>query len=657
MFEDDAPSISTNSTTEPTLTVDETVLATNASASFAGLFSGAYGADGAGTTTYGLAITAGPSGLVDIATLEAVNLVMNGGVVEGRTAVTNQLVFTASVDANGVVTLDQIRAVQHTPDLGPDQPTSLGADSLVRLVATITDKDGDSASASVNIGSNLVFEDDAPSISTNSTTEPTLTVDETVLATNASASFAGLFSGAYGADGAGTTTYGLAITAGPSGLVDIATLEAVNLVMNGGVVEGRTAVTNQLVFTASVDANGVVTLDQIRAVQHTPDLGPDQPTSLGADSLVRLVATITDKDGDSASASVNIGSNLVFEDDAPSIIDPAAATLLNQAAATTTVGLDVDSNVINNFGADGPGSVTFANIVNGQDTTQTSNGTMIELWLSPDGQTLQGRTGSTNGTDGTLIYTVQINQNAGTYTVTMTGEIDNGAGVSFSNLTSTAAGNVDVRGVGADDPATVVDLLLTASGPGGVNATINTDSDSVGSGNQSMDQGETVRIDFVTNLEDDPTDNLGLYPSGFSYDAHVGTQSLLQTIPQVQGNQNETVAFRVYALNTTVTDAGSPDDYPGNGFSDASIVAVTTVTIDGFDVGETPVTVAIGAVGVWTTIAYGVSAQLRGRWLRDLRRRPAGRPVWDFDRIGLQCVCSDVAGGRGWPGRRAVDGR
>jgi hypothetical protein len=180
--------------------------------------------------------------------------------------------------------------------------------------------------------------------------------------------------------------------------------------------------------------------------------------------------------------------------------------------------------------------------------------------------------------------------------------------VTFDNLTSSKAGNVDVRAVGADDPTTVVDLLLTAS-LNGANATINTDSDSIGAANQSMDQGETVRIDFVTNVQT----NAGL-PSGFSYDDHVGTNSYIQTIPQVQGSQNQTVAFRVYALDTSVTDAGSPDDTPVAGptpFSDSSTVAITEVTVDGFDVGETPVTVAIGAVGVWTAIAYGVYAQLQ----------------------------------------------
>ncbi|EJM63056.1 hypothetical protein PMI30_04397, partial [Pseudomonas sp. GM50] len=160
--------------------------------------------------------------------------------------------------ANGDVTLDQLRAVVHPDATNPDDSTTLSADTLVTLTATITDKDGDSAQATLNIGQNLVFEDDGPSISTTGT-EPILTVDETVLATDATQSFTANFSSAFGADGAGTLTYALGVTAGASGLTDTATGEAVNLSLNGAVVEGRTATTNLLVFTVSVAANGDVT--------------------------------------------------------------------------------------------------------------------------------------------------------------------------------------------------------------------------------------------------------------------------------------------------------------------------------------------------------------------------------------------------------------
>src|SRR5438128_53809 len=277
---DDGPSITANATTA-TLTVDETDLSTNASASFDATtaFSSTIGADGAGTKTYALAVTAGASGLVDTATNEAVNLSLVSGHVEGRTATTNLLVFRVDVDAAGTVTLDQQRAVVH-PTTDPDESVTLTADSLVRLTATITDKDGDTASATQNIGQNLVFKDDGPSITANATTA-TLTVDETDLSTNASASFDATtaFSSSFGADGAGTKTYALAVTAGASGLVDTATNEAVNLSLVSGHVEGRTATTNLLVFRVDVDAAGTVTLYQQRAVVH-PTTDPDESVTL-----------------------------------------------------------------------------------------------------------------------------------------------------------------------------------------------------------------------------------------------------------------------------------------------------------------------------------------------------------------------------------------
>ncbi|WP_027155073.1 DUF5801 repeats-in-toxin domain-containing protein [Mesorhizobium sp. WSM2561] len=339
-FDDDGPSISTTGT-PATLTVDETDLTIDASASFAANFSPAFGADGAGTLTYALSVVAGPSGLVDTATNQAVVLsVTAGGVVEGRTAVSDDLVFTVSVDGTGNVTLDQKRAVVHTPESGPDQSTTLAAANLVQLTATITDKDGDDESATLDIGQNLVFEDDAPSI-TASGTEAIATVDESDLATNGTANFSTNFNGVYGADGAGTTTYALSVIAGDSGLVDTLTGEAVNLsVTPGGVVEGRTAIGNALVFTVTVDVAGIVTLNQDRAVIHDPNNGPNDTETLSADNLVQLTATITDKDGDTAAAVLNIGQNLVLTDDAPTITvpfdgDPATAGIQHETLANT----------------------------------------------------------------------------------------------------------------------------------------------------------------------------------------------------------------------------------------------------------------------------------------------------------------------------------
>ncbi|EJM91826.1 hypothetical protein PMI34_02364, partial [Pseudomonas sp. GM74] len=404
IFDDDGPSISTTGT-EPTLTVDETVLATNDTQSFAANFNSAFGADGAGTLTYALGVVAGACGLTDTATGDAVNLSLNGTVVEGRTATGNLLVFTVSVAANGSVTLDQLRAVVHSNTTNPDDSTSLTSDNLVTLTATKIDRDGDSAPATLNIGQNLVFKDDGPSITTTGT-EPTLTVDETLLATDATQSFAANFNSAFGADGAGTLTYALGVVAGASGLTDTASGEAVNLSLNGTVVEGRTALGNQLVFTVSVAANGSVTLDQIRAVVHSNTTNPDDSTSLASDNLVTLTAIKTDGDGDSALATLNIGQNLVFKDDGPSITTTGTEPTLtvDETALTINDTQSFAANFNSAFGADGAGTLTYAlGVVAGASgLIDTASGQVVNLSLN--GTVVEGRTATGN----LLVFTVSV---------------------------------------------------------------------------------------------------------------------------------------------------------------------------------------------------------------------------------------------------------
>ena len=555
------------------LTVDESDLATNATASFAGVFTPTFGADGVGNVAFALGIAAGSTGLIDTATGNAVVLSLEGGQVVGRAGAGGAVVFTVSVNALGFVTLDQQRAVVHPNAANPDDPVTLAADNLVTLTTTLTDRDGDSTSATAAIGTNLRFEDSGPvavgdvgaipagsfdpasgnvitdaeddgggdavgadgavvtavasvnipdspdldpgpgfqiagqygvltlspdgsatyvrnpgspgevsdvftytltdgdgdsstatvtfsigdaspiaganpvaqldddvlaggdaggtdddidaanlvgtlsgeggdvpltwaflltgapagfsyvsdgaggvlvqqggitvltitldpasgaytvtqnapivhaaggdennqgftlaytvtdvdggsatgslaidvdddtPVASASTTQPVLTVDESDLATNATASFAGVFTTAFGADGAGNVAYALGIAAGSTGLIDTATGKR-----GGAEPRGRPGgrgpygAGGAIVFTVSVDALGIVTLDQQRAVVHPNAANPDDPVSLAADSLVTLTATVTDGDGDSTSAIAAIGRNLTFVDDGP----------------------------------------------------------------------------------------------------------------------------------------------------------------------------------------------------------------------------------------------------------------------------------------------------------------------------------------------------
>ncbi|BCM19657.1 DUF5801 repeats-in-toxin domain-containing protein [Mesorhizobium sp. J8] len=321
--DDDGPTITANGT-EPTLTTDDTDTPTSSQTkNFAGAFTSDPGTDGLGAAgiTYALGTPGGASGLIATQLDEAIDLFNNGGVIEGRTAKTNALAFTVEVNATGDVTLTQLLAVRHDPESGPDQSTGLSAANLVTLTATIVDGDGDTASDTANIGDNLLFKDDAPSISAP-LDNVIVTVDESNLAGDQTKGFATQFTSDGGKDGSAGIIYALSVAAGASGLIDTLSGQAVNLSLNGSVVEGKTATGGDLVFTVSVDASGQVTLNQIRSVIHDPNNGPNDTETLDADNLIKLTATITDKDGDSASAVLNIGQNLVFADDAPTIVKP-----------------------------------------------------------------------------------------------------------------------------------------------------------------------------------------------------------------------------------------------------------------------------------------------------------------------------------------------
>ncbi len=472
--QDDVPTVSvvSDGLEGERLVVDETDFTTNATANFADNFSVTRldGADGAGntSTTYSLSIsrTGVDSGLVDVATDRHIFLYQDGSDVVGRVGGSNgrgdargDVDFRVSVDGNGVVTLDQSRAVRHPNATNPDDAVTLSAD-LVRLTqrTTITDGDGDirTDSARLDIGQALSFEDDGPSIAVGLTTNPiaTLTVDETDLATNAFASFAGNFSttSSYGADGAGnlsTPTYSLSISASGanSGLVDVATGEQIVLFDNAGVVEGHVGSgAGGLAFTVSVASDGTVTLDQIRAISHPDTDDSDDPVSLSAD-LIQLTqtSTITDRDGDSSSdsESIDIGQSLVFKDDGPAVITVSANTKAPQPTLlvddsdlaqghhpTATGGFSHDFVVSDpHYGADGAGLITseyYLGVFASKNDTQQTQGVdsgldgysgeslrSIFLFLNDNG-VVEGRLGRQIGTaneKGQLVFTVSVDDN------------------------------------------------------------------------------------------------------------------------------------------------------------------------------------------------------------------------------------------------------
>ncbi|WP_192982404.1 DUF5801 repeats-in-toxin domain-containing protein, partial [Pseudomonas sp. EggHat1] len=261
-------------------------------------------------------------------------------------------------------------------------------------------------------------------VNTNVTWGMPLQVDETYLGTpdaTVSRNFSSAFNAEYGADGPGSLTYELVIKSPDSGLVDTESDEAVKLVFNGSVLEGRTETGNELVFTLRVDAAGLVTLTQLRAVVH-PTAQPDELHLLGSDKI-GLQATITDADDDQASASIDLGQVLGFRDDAPMAVNDEIAGEVSRTAVDQVVG-NINALIGNdNFGNDGKASVSPVQIIG------------------------QGSQGGTLVIDagGNLVYSAGSGASAGSEVFTY--QITDGDGdVSTATVTLTLGGNDPVGG-------------------------------------------------------------------------------------------------------------------------------------------------------------------------------------------------------------------
>jgi hypothetical protein len=354
-------------------------------------------------------------------------------------------------------------------------------------------------------------------------------VDETVLATNDTKDFSGLFTaGSFGADGAGTKTYSLNVSSVgvDSGLIDVASGQHIFLYkVSNALVEGRVGSggvadpLGAIAFTVAVNGSGLVTLDQIRALQHSPDTGTNQSISMTTDSLITLSAVITDKEGDSATASINIASNLTFNDDAPSAFNPQDASLTNAAGGPVPFQLDPianggDNNIMNNFGADGAGSVRFPSTIDNTDSGLTAGGVKIWYILDASGQNLLGKTGTSAANaeaSGTTIFTITINQATSQYTIDMDGAVDAFTTVNFTDAAfDFIGGNKGWFGVVPNtENSTPVDndshdLLITPTN----NTSINSSGilGGVDTG-QSVGAGEGFRIDYVVDLSGSPPNN------------------------------------------------------------------------------------------------------------------------------------------------------
>ena len=376
-----------------------------------------------------------------------------------------------------------------------------------------------------------------------------------------------MFTPTFGADGAaigGGQTYTLGVVAGASGLIDTLSGQVVNLVMNGTTVEGRTAGSNLLVFTVTVAANGDVTLDQSRAVFHSPDTGPNQSISLSADNLVTLTATVTDKDGDTASATANIGQNLSFLDDAPTLGVIQNQQVNNNPAQTPAIG-----TLHFAAGADGAGSAmtitaNVAGITSGGHALVTHQvGNVLTGYADVTGNGFTG--------DDTAVFTVTVNPAAGTsgqYVFDLIAPLDGTVvNTPIGGSTSFGSGPAPYQVVSATnvaiDPLAIItgwhtDASFNAANwyngtnilPAGVTiASVNGSTSGWGVDNNNFTTGEFIRWDFGTPIDDFDG------PGGYAPPSPALPEISYATFDLIGYSGGDTIQFVVHHTDGTTSHA------------------------------------------------------------------------------------------------------
>jgi hypothetical protein len=405
-----------------------------------------------------------------------------GGKVIGSTSATEagilatNTIFDLAV-ASGSVTLQQFAEIDHalpgaSSNYAAQEATM--ADDLVTLsnTVTLTDQDGDTASDSevLNIGANIKFDDDGPSIALAAPTDSTVlnTQDaQTIGAATDSdtqnfATAFGTTSSSYGADGAGSTastfTLGVSTQGVASGLTsDGATIK---LYLVGGKVIGSTSATEagiavgNTIFDVAVSGAGSVTLQQFAEIDHAlPGVGSNYAAQQAtmADTLITLTnsVTLTDGDGDTATDSevLNIGANIKFDDHGPTVTAISDLTGAND-------GLPIAGTYNFSVGADDVDNASTDGIVLNSLTGTTAGGRPITdaavTHFAEDGTTVTYHfsfnyfAGPTSTTTQAATGTVIFNKTNGTYSF----DLDQvfGGQTTFSTSAPLASFNYDTEG-------------------------------------------------------------------------------------------------------------------------------------------------------------------------------------------------------------------
>lgn len=385
------------------LVVDETNIADGESATsepltLTGAFEFSFGADQPGTVDYifDLGANSGETGLVDTASGEAVKLFINAeGDVVGYVGVNpadGEVVFTLTVTANDdgepELELSQERAVEHDDPNDPDEANSPATinPGTITLAAEVTDADGDSVlSEVIDVSVLLAFRDDGPVLELNAIDDKTIIIDESVGAdandpnANDEEGYIGdkdvigfnklaiteLFNiggnnGGDDGENLALRSFGLSL-AGDADALDSG-LQTVNgrisLAMEGNDVVGSDA--EGEVFRVSINQEtGDITVEQYQPISHADgSLDNGDSKAFINSNLLNVSMSVTDNDGDSTTATADLGELVAFEDDAPGANDDSAIVVTGETIKSIIEGDEIDGVLANDTGVDQPLSVT-----------------------------------------------------------------------------------------------------------------------------------------------------------------------------------------------------------------------------------------------------------------------------------------------------------
>ena len=236
--------------------------------------------------------------------------------VEGSWTVFTNGEALSGVDApaffsDQALNLDSQSHLQQAPagtEAGETAEGNFNWEDLV-ITATSSDKDYDDVNMNLNWNVPILVKDVVADTGTSVDTD--------------TGALTGRFVFNFGADGelaSGGKLFGLEVVSSISGLRDTATGQVVTVVATGSAgnsVQGYVVVNsvNVPVFSITVDAAGVVTVEQYRAVIH-PTNDPSEIISIG-DGIVNLTAQATDGDKDVGVNKYDIGRQINFQDVGP----------------------------------------------------------------------------------------------------------------------------------------------------------------------------------------------------------------------------------------------------------------------------------------------------------------------------------------------------